>query len=142
MSDHLIRQLADRAELADLVARHSLWIDENRWDETDRLFTEDVTVTSIRGEARGIDSLLALVKKGHDTLARTLHCKSNLVIEIDGDTARVRAHDIGVFVMDDTTEAIAAGVHHYGARRTETGWRFDSLRVEPVALTEPLTRAL
>lgn len=29
-TETLIRELADRAELADLVARHSLWIDEGR----------------------------------------------------------------------------------------------------------------
>jgi hypothetical protein len=29
-TETLIRALADRAELADLVARHSLWIDEGR----------------------------------------------------------------------------------------------------------------
>ncbi|SDM13611.1 SnoaL-like domain-containing protein [Nonomuraea maritima] len=42
----MIRVLADRAELADLVARHSLRVDEGRYDETDRLFTEDVVVNS------------------------------------------------------------------------------------------------
>ena len=29
-TETLIRALVDRAELADLVARHSLWIDEGR----------------------------------------------------------------------------------------------------------------
>lgn len=141
-TDTLVRALADRAELADLVARHSLWLDEARWDETDRLFTTDVAVTSMRGQAHGIDELLALVRKGHDAYARTMHNKSNLVIEIDGDTAAVRAHDLAVFVIDDKAEAIAAGIHKYGARRTGDGWRFDRLEVTPVALTEPLGRDL
>ncbi|MET8354629.1 MULTISPECIES: nuclear transport factor 2 family protein [unclassified Micromonospora] len=141
-TETLIRALADRAELADLVARHSLWIDEGRYGETDRLFTEDVVVKSPRGEARGIGALIELVRSGHDTYARTLHSKSNLVIEVDGETATVRAHDIAVFVVDDKTEAIAAGFHRYGARRTEDGWRFDHLVVTPVALTEALGRAL
>ncbi|MFI0404765.1 nuclear transport factor 2 family protein [Actinomadura sp. 3N508] len=141
-TETLVRELADRAELTDLVARHSLWIDEGRYGETDRLFTEDVAVTSPRGEARGIAALVELVRAGHDTYVRTLHSKSNLVIEIDGDTATVRAHDIAVFVIDDKTEALAAGVHHYKARRTENGWRFTHLIVAPVALTEPLDRAL
>jgi len=101
-TETLIRELADRAELADLVARHSLWIDEGRFDETGRLFTDDVVVQSPRGEARGIEALLGLVRKGHDTYLRTLHNKCNLVIEIDGETATVRAHDIAVFVIDDT----------------------------------------
>ncbi|MFE6304670.1 nuclear transport factor 2 family protein [Nocardiopsis sp. NPDC057823] len=141
-TDTLVRELADRAELADLVARHSLWIDEGRYDESDRLFTEDVVVTSLRGRARGIGALVELVRSRHDDYARTLHNKSNLVIEIDGDTAAVRAHDIAVFVMDDESEAIAAAVHRYGARRTGDGWRFDRLEITPVALTAALDRAL
>jgi hypothetical protein len=141
-TEALIRALADRAELADLVARHSLWIDERRYDETDRLFTEDVVVRSPRGEASGIEALLELVRRGHDAYVRTLHTKANLVIEVDGDTATVRAHDLAVFVIDDQTEAVAAGFHQYGARRTEHGWRFDHLVVNPVALTGALDRAL
>ena len=141
-TETLLRAVTDRAELADLVARHSLWIDERRYGETDRLFTEDVVVQSPRGEARGIGALVELVRRGHDAYARTLHTKANLVIDVDGDTATVRAHDIAVFVIDDTTEAVAAGFHQYGARRTEHGWRFDRLVVNPVALTEALERAL
>lgn len=141
-TETLVRELADRAELADLVARHSLWIDEGRYEETDRLFTADVTVTSLRGEAHGVADLVALVRAGHDRYARTLHHKANLVVEIDGDTATVRAHDVAVFVVDDTTEAIAAAVHRYGARRTAAGWRFDRLEITPVALTGALERAL
>ncbi|MGP3974442.1 nuclear transport factor 2 family protein [Streptomyces sp. 8N114] len=141
-TETLIRELADRIELADLVARHSLWIDEGRYDETGRLFTPDVVVKSLRGEARGIEALIELVRARHDDYARTLHNKSNLVIEIDGESATVRAHDIAVFVIDDKTEAIAAAIHHYGARRSEDGWRFDRLEITPVALTEALDRAL
>ncbi|OXM75203.1 nuclear transport factor 2 family protein [Amycolatopsis thermalba] len=142
MTETPIRALADRAELAELVARHSVWLDEGRYDETGRLFTEDVVVTSLRGEARGIEALVELARSGHDTYVRTLHSKANLVIDVDGDTATVRAHDIAVFVLDDKTEAVAAGVHHYRARRTAHGWRFDHLVITPVALTEALGRAL
>ncbi|MGV9666269.1 nuclear transport factor 2 family protein [Nocardia niigatensis] len=141
-TDTLIRDLADRAELTDLVARHSLWIDEGRFDETDRLFTEDVVVTSPRGQVSGIEALIGLVRAGHGTYARTLHNKCNLVINLDGGTATVRAHDIAVFVIDDKTEAVAAGIHRYRARRTEDGWRFDRLEINAVALTEALGRAL
>ena len=141
-TDTLIRELADRSELADLVSRHSLWIDEQRYDESDRLFTADVVVQSRRGEVEGIDAIVDLVRAGHDDYVRTLHNKSNLVIELQGDTATVRAHDIAVYVLDDKTEAIAAAVHQYRARRTEKGWRFDRLEVSPVALTAALDREL
>src|SRR3954467_1157864 len=141
-TETLIRELADRSELADLVARHSVWADDHCYDETDRLFTEDVVVKSPRGEVRGIKALIELVRSGDDRYVRPLHNKSNLVIEVDDETATVRAHDIAVFVIDDKTEAVAAGFHHYGARRTENGWRFDRLEITPVALTEALGRAL
>lgn len=137
----LIRVLADRAELADLVARHSLWVDEGRYDETDRLFTDDVVVKSPRGEAHGITELIELVS-AHHVYARTLHSKSNLVIDVDGETATVRAHDVAVFVINDKTEAVAAGILRYGARRTEIGWRFDRLEITPIAVTEALGRAI
>jgi hypothetical protein len=141
-TETLIRELADRAELADLVARHSVWLDEQRHDETDRLFTEDILVTSPRGEARGIEALIELARVGHDAYARTLHSKTNVVIDIDGETATVRAHDIAVLVIDDKTESIAAGIHRFRARRTEEGWRFDHVEIAPVALTEALGRAV
>ncbi|MBY8858044.1 nuclear transport factor 2 family protein [Nocardia sp. CA2R105] len=141
-TDALIRELADRTELADLVARHSVWADERCYDETDQLFTEDVVVVSPRGQVHGIATLVELVRSGDDRYVRTLHNKSNLVIDLDGDTATVRAHDIAVFVIDDKTEAVAAGFHRYGARRTEGGWRFDRLEITPIALTEALDRAL
>jgi hypothetical protein len=141
-TETLIRELADRNELGDLIASHSLWIDEHRYDETDRLFTADVVVKSLRGEVRSIEALIDLVRSRHDEYVRTLHNKSNLVIEVDGETATVRAHDIAVLVIDDKTEAVAAAIHRYGARRTDDGWRFDRLEVTPVALTEALGRAL
>lgn len=141
-TETLVRELADRAELADLVARHSLWIDEARYDETSGLFTEDVVVTSRRGDARGIEALIQLARAGHDRYTGTLHSKSNFVFAIDGDTASVRAHDIAVYLLGDRAEAVAAAIQHYGARRTGDGWRFDRLEVTPVALTEALDRAL
>ncbi|TLG01933.1 nuclear transport factor 2 family protein [Nocardia cyriacigeorgica] len=129
------------SECPPCVARHSLWVDEGATG-TDRLFTDDVVVNSPRGHAHGIAALEALVRGGRNTYTRTLHNKSNVVIDIDGDTATVRAHDLAVFVIDDSTEAVAAGIHRYRARRTPAGWRFDALDVVPVALTEALARAL
>ncbi|GAA1567206.1 nuclear transport factor 2 family protein [Kribbella hippodromi] len=137
-----LRELVDRSELAEMVARHSLWIDQQRYDETDQLFTADIAVKSRRGEAHGLQALVDVVRASHDQYARTMHNKSNLVITVDGDTATVRAHDLAVFVIGDDKEAIAAAVHEYRARRTSDGWRFDRLEITPVALTETLHRAL
>lgn len=142
MTETLIRNLADRAELTELVARHSRWIDEGRYDETATLFTDDVTVTSPRGQATGIDGLNELADSRHHQYTRTLHSKSGLIIDITGDTATVQAADVAVFVTGDTAAAVAAGVHHYRARRTSDGWRFDRLDIKPMALTVDIDRVL
>lgn len=136
----LLRELADRAELADLVARHSLWIDEGRYDRTTELFTDDVVVTTAGGEVRGVEALVEAARARHAAYAGTLHSKGNLVIELDGARASVRANDVAVYLLDDATEALAAAIHRYGARRTERGWRFDRLEVTPVALSAALDR--
>ncbi|HZY77509.1 MAG TPA: nuclear transport factor 2 family protein [Jatrophihabitantaceae bacterium] len=136
-----VRALADRAELADLVARHSVWLDELRYDESDQLFTADVVVRSPRGQSAGLPAMVELARAGHDRYARTQHNKSNLVIAITGDTATVRAHDFAVYVLADGDIAFAAAVHEYGARRTADGWRFDRLAVLPTALTTSLPAA-
>jgi hypothetical protein len=141
-AETLIRELADRAALTDLVARHSLWIDEARYDETDALFTRDATVTSPRGEARGTEALVALARKGHDLYARTMHTKTNLIIDLNGDTATMRAHDVAIFALDNEKEAISAAIQQYTARRTNTGWRINTLTITPVALSAPLARSL
>ncbi|SDD92374.1 nuclear transport factor 2 family protein [Glycomyces harbinensis] len=141
-TEALVRRLADRAELEDLVARHTLWVDQARWDETALIFTGDVAVTSPRGEARGIEALVGLVTGSQSAYEATLHTKANLVIDLDGDTASVRANDIAIFAISGEEEAVAAGVHRYTARRTPAGWRFDSLEVVPFALTESIARAL
>jgi hypothetical protein len=142
-TDAILRRLADRAELEDLVARHSVWVDEGRWDETDRIFTGDVVITSPRGgELHGIDAVVEHVRRSQGTFARTLHNKANLVIDLDGDTADVRAHDIGVFAIDDTTAQVAGGIARYRAVRTPAGWRFAGLALEAVALTAAIDRAL
>lgn len=141
-NEQIIRGLCDRAELTELVSFHSLWVDEARWDETDQLFTEDCAIAARAGEFRGRDKVIDLVRTRHGEYAQTLHTKGNLVIELAGDTATVRAHDVAIYLLDDKTEAVASAIHRYQARRTSDGWRFERLEVEPVALTEALTRAL
>jgi hypothetical protein len=71
-----------------------------------------------------------------------MHTKTNLIIDLNGDTATMRAHDVGVFALDNEKEAISAAIQQYTARRTNTGWRINTLTITPVALSAPLPRAL
>jgi hypothetical protein len=49
--------IADRIEIADLFTRLARLLDEQRWEDADTVFTDDVAVYSLRaGELRGIDN--------------------------------------------------------------------------------------
>ena len=49
--------IADRIEIADLLTRFARLLDEERWEDADTVFTDDVAVRSPRGgELHGIDA--------------------------------------------------------------------------------------
>jgi hypothetical protein len=47
----LIQDLTDRHEIADLVSRLGLWLDQGRFDEAPSILTQDVAVSTPGGQA-------------------------------------------------------------------------------------------
>jgi hypothetical protein len=138
-----LRELTDRADLADLLARQSRWLDERRFDETDTIFTEDATVHTQSGQSRGLRALTAQAQRVHAGFAAIQHITSGVVIDIDGDRATVRANLIAMFVRDATASEPAAAIgerYRFEAVRTPNGWRFSRLEVAPVWRSGELPR--
>ncbi|MFG2003771.1 nuclear transport factor 2 family protein [Spirillospora sp. NPDC048911] len=130
-----IQQLIDRAELTDLLARQSLWMDEQRFDDAASIFTADATVETQSGRSQGLEALAAHAHRVHDQFAHTQHVTSNALIELDGDRASVRANLIATFVRaaDSPEPDLTIGERYrFGATRTPAGWRFSSVAVAPV----------
>ncbi|MCW2861824.1 MAG: hypothetical protein JWP48_3532 [Actinoallomurus sp.] len=126
---------ADRAELTDLLARQGLWLDERRFDETASIFTEDATVDTRGGRAEGRQALAEQAHRNHARFARTQHVTSNVLIDVAGDRATVRANLIATFVRDaaEPVPDLAIGErYHFDAVRTADGWRFSRVQVTPV----------
>jgi 3-phenylpropionate/cinnamic acid dioxygenase small subunit len=130
--------LTDRTELADLLVRHGLWLDECRWDEAPAIFTPDATVATPGGTAEGIEALTAQARKNHDEYARTQHITTNVLIDLDGDRATVRVNEIVAVVRDDAAARLPKADFTLGGRarfeavRTPDGWRFARLEMTPV----------
>ena len=132
-----LQELADRAEITDLLTRQGLWLDERRFDETASVFTEDATVETLGGRAEGIEALTEQARRNHTAYDRTQHITTNAAIDLDGDRAVVRANLIAAFVRNDGTAvpepALLLGErYHFDAVRTPQGWRFSRVRVTPV----------
>ncbi|HYC21608.1 MAG TPA: nuclear transport factor 2 family protein [Candidatus Bathyarchaeia archaeon] len=87
-------EIADRLEIADLLARYCHAIDSKQWELLDGVFTPDARIDYTT--SGGIQGRFPEVK---DWLAKTLvhfpmtqHLVTNLQIEIQGDRATSRAY--------------------------------------------------
>jgi hypothetical protein len=130
-----LQEFADRIDLADLLGRQGLWLDELRFDETAEIFTEDATATTPGGRAKGREALVEQARRNHARYALTHHTTSNVLIDLDGDRAVVRANLVAYLVRDaaEPEPTLTLGSRYrFEAVRTEQGWRFASVEVSPV----------
>ncbi|MFI0447292.1 nuclear transport factor 2 family protein [Actinomadura sp. 6N118] len=130
-----LQELADRAELADLITRQGLWLDEQRFDDAGTIFTADATVETQSGRSQGLEALAARARRVHGRYERTQHVISNVLIDLDGDEASVRANLVATFVRAAASpepDLTLGERYRFGAVRTPAGWRFSSVAVTPV----------
>lgn len=142
-----LSELADRLELGDLVNRYVVALDradepgyDDSWYRT--VFTEDVRFTFPIGVHRGVEGFAGFQRAAKARWARTHHLCGNEIIELDGDQARVRAHQVATHLHhgEDAGEPfVVSGYYDAHAVRTTHGWRFDELAFHVVsAVGRPL----
>ncbi|HEY7622048.1 MAG TPA: nuclear transport factor 2 family protein [Solirubrobacteraceae bacterium] len=134
MTDLLLQDLTDRQAITDLVSRLGLWLDEKRFYDTESLFTEDVTVATPGGQAQGVGLVAAQARRNHD-YERIQHVITNVLIDLDGDRANVRANLIATLVPSAAEPAAHATLgerYRFEAVRSDAGWRLARVEVEPV----------
>jgi hypothetical protein len=128
-----LQELADRADLAELVARLGQWLDEQRFDGAAALLTSDAVVRTQSGQSRGIEALTDQARRVHTQFTATQHVTSDVLADIDADRATVRANLTATFVAEAPEPAIRIGErYHLEAARTAAGWRLSRVEVTPV----------
>ncbi|QBI56483.1 nuclear transport factor 2 family protein [Streptomonospora litoralis] len=126
-----VSELTDRAELADLLARHGRWLDERRFDEVRSVFTDDATVVVGSGTVTGAEDVADLADRSHGGFALTHHLTTNPQIRTDGDSAAVTAQQIAVFCREGEDPEFTVGERYrFEAVRTERGWRISRMEAE------------
>jgi hypothetical protein len=131
----LIHDLTDRQEIADLVSRLGLWLDEGRFDEAPSILTQDVAVSTPGGQAQGIERVIAQARRNHQH-AHLQHVITNVLIDLDGDHAKVGANLVVTFAGDVVTSQQGER-YRFEALRTLDGWRLSRVEVVPVWKIEP-----
>ncbi|MBE3015765.1 nuclear transport factor 2 family protein [Microbispora sp. NEAU-D428] len=125
----------DRHELTDLVARLGRLLDEKRLGEARTVFTEDASVATASGAVRGIDALVEKALRIRPAGVFTQSFITNPLIEVDGETAKITANLLAVFVGQPEGRGKLFGERYQlTAVRTPRGWRIS--RVEGVPLWE------
>jgi hypothetical protein len=146
-----IEQLADRQAIADLIARVGVMLDEKRFEEAASILADDVTVQTPGGSSSGREAVMAQAERSHTV--RTQHLITDVLIELDGDKAEVRANQIATFAPDRSGARLVVngveqadpyltigGLYRFGAVRTDAGWRVARIESETLWSSQPQTR--
>ena len=123
-------ELPDRAEIIDLLSEYSACLDERRFEDLSRIFTEDGAIVFPGGAIRGAAQLRSRTAADLERYHLTQHVVSNQLVKVDGDHAKLRANAIGTHVIEPgypSRVAVAGGIYHCDLVRTRSGWRFQSV---------------
>jgi hypothetical protein len=141
-TERRLAALLDRSEIADLVARSLVAIDEARFDDLRTIYAQDASASAPGGDAEGLDAIVALVARNHIPEDRSQHLVGDVVVDLDGDTARVRANVVAGFapslpadpdagsLLPPPVEVTFGTVYRYGAVRTSDGWRLSRVEID------------
>ena len=108
MTGYDIQTLADRAEITDLFVNLGRCLDEHDFDGLKEVLTEDVVGTTPGGTQEGRDALIAQARRNHEDYDRLAHQFNSILVDVDGDTATIRAYVTGSFGHTDSTGARCA----------------------------------
>ncbi|MFE3195314.1 nuclear transport factor 2 family protein [Nocardia sp. NPDC059240] len=135
-----IQDLADKFEITELVNRLGRALDEGDWDELAALYTPDATAQTPGGLAVGRTAMVAQASRNHSPDKRVQHVISGILVDVDGDTAEVRANLLVTFAWGDAEDPTLGArprltlgeVYRFTAVRTADGWQFTSVASSPV----------
>jgi SnoaL-like domain len=147
-SNSLDQQIADRQAIADLIARVGVMLDEKRFEQAPSILADDVTVQTPGGSSRGREAVMAQAERTHTVT--TQHLITDVLIELDGDTAQARANQVATFAPDRPGARLVVngveqadpyltigGLYRFGAVRTAAGWRVTRIESETLWSSQP-----
>ena len=135
MGNPELKELLDRHEIAGLVDRLGLWLDEKRFDEAPTILTEDATAETPGGTARGLEAVVEQARRSHGEEVGTQHAITNKVIDLEGDRASVGANLLATFFDPGQRSAPRRQLgerYAFEVVRTPDGWRISSVKTTPL----------
>ncbi len=129
-----LTDLIDRAEIERAVSTLGRCLDERHFDGLRDLFTTDASVETPGGTAAGHDALVEQARRRHTAATGIQHVITNLLVDLDGDTAQVRANLLVAFAEAgplDPAPFVLGEVYRFAFIRTPHGWRIAGMSSTP-----------
>ncbi|WP_454199042.1 nuclear transport factor 2 family protein [Nocardia sp. Marseille-Q1738] len=133
-----VRDMLDRQQITALVDRLGRALDEGRFDDLRAIYTPDATAKTPGGTAEGRDALIAQASRNHTDDKHIQHVISNVLVDLRGDAADVRANLIATFAPAATNGTIPqpqytlGEIYRFDAVRTAEGWRLSRVQTIPI----------
>jgi 3-phenylpropionate/cinnamic acid dioxygenase small subunit len=116
----------DKLEIHELLARYARGVDDRDWELYRSVFTDDAHIDySSAGAIAGTrDEVVAWLAKVFATMPWSQHYVTNIEIELDGDTADVRAMFYNPMQLPGMDEpSFCGGFYRHHLVRTPNGWK-------------------
>lgn len=126
--------MQDWFEIHSLFIRYATSLDKGDVDGVVSCFTEDGTIDS---PVIGVHAGHKGIREFAERTARALkvrgtqfrHVISNLVVDIDGDSAKATCYLLDFVTREGNTELLSPGVYICNLRKIDGAWRFKSRTV-------------
>ncbi|MGA8942765.1 MAG: nuclear transport factor 2 family protein [Thermoactinomyces sp.] len=134
----MLAKLADRAQISELLSRYCSFVDDKCFniEAVKATFTPDGRYVRPNGSATVGHEAIASEAKTFSRFRGMQHITSDHIIDLEGNTARLRANMIAMHLWSEEendprslqTHFVAGGVFEAVAVRTADGWRFKELK--------------
>jgi uncharacterized protein (TIGR02246 family) len=85
--------MSDKDEIREVLARYCFALDADRFEEMAALFTPDGVWETAFGSGKGRDGIVAQARSiATGVRPKRVHLTTNIVIDLDGDTATARSN--------------------------------------------------
>lgn len=127
-------KMEDWFEIHNLFIRYATSLDKGDVEGVLSCFSEDGTIDS---PVIGVYSGHKGIREFAERTAKALHVRgtqfrhviSNLVVDVEGDTAKAKCYLLDFVTRDGNTELLSPGVYDCNLRRIGGAWRFKSRTV-------------
>jgi len=124
----------DKDAIRELLAEYCFRLDDGRFEEMATLFTEDGTWDTAFGKATGRTAIADLARdiraRAGEQRPRGIHLVTNIVIMLDGDSARVRSNWVVVQNGPEGPKVGSGGAYRDELMKEHGQWLFRYRKID------------